>query len=88
MACHFIPQRWRVIAARHLIAQIRGIMLCVPQHFETLCHGLAGGAVAHRKHREDSADYSTRSGNLFRLMNAEQQRYYRPAPRALSEMPA
>ncbi|RQW88436.1 MAG: catalase [Geobacter sp.] len=31
------------------------------------------GAAAHWNHREDNDDYYTQPGNLFRLMNAEQQ---------------
>ena len=83
MACHLIPQSWRVIAARHLIAQICGIMLDVPlilRHFAM--------ALLVERRRTGSTGRIALTGNLFRLMNAEEQRHYRPAPRALSEMPA
>jgi catalase len=46
------------------------------------------GAAAHWNHREDDADYYSQAGNLFRLMNAEeQQRLFENTARAMGDAP-
>jgi len=46
------------------------------------------GAAAHWNHREDNDDYYSQAGNLFRLMNAEQQKtLFGNTARAMGDAP-
>ena len=46
------------------------------------------GAADHRNHREDSDDYYTQPGNLFRMMNPEQQQVlFENTGRAMGDAP-
>jgi catalase len=47
------------------------------------------GAAAHWNHREDNDDYYSQAGNLFRLMNAEQQKVlFGNTARAMGDAPS